>query len=435
MTFEERIFFYLDMRRNPELSSSNLMKAFGKKFRTTYVRSDDAEQITAYHSEVFQHLFDSLFVAGSYPWESDTEPKILFQLPDKGDVAKSFLPFLFPSPQKRTHLDITDYSMGLNYLFYTEAGDNYSFESLYFPQNTDCPYLFVMRYDVTPLTMPTFAHELDFKDLLLSCNPECFPKAQICICVRTKFPYYTLFKSFFEWIIQAENVGRIEILPKIDGYLSNKSYDFSTEIRTEENGGSLLVGERVWPDNQRQIMKDSLIFFLITMPPERNATIEYDSPPLPLFKWTRPDVEKSYRNLAIHCMHDVAKYITPDILMLIYSALCLERTIIIYHPTISIVCNFVMACHFILRPFRWAGSSIAPLPKSLNDFLNSPTPIIIGIIDPLEEIQDNNAYLNLQSKKFKVSEKLPLISGHDELKSKLSEHWACLLYTSPSPRD
>ncbi|EAS01949.2 DENN (AEX-3) domain protein (macronuclear) [Tetrahymena thermophila SB210] len=73
----------------------------------------------------------------------------------------------------------------------------------------------------------------------------------------------------------------------------------------------------------------------------------------------------------------------------LYISLLLERSVVFVSMSRSVLSQFILLFHSILKPLKWTHAMITTLPKSLFDYLHSPTPIIIGINDTKQNLESN----------------------------------------------
>ncbi|KAL4442912.1 hypothetical protein ABPG74_010801 [Tetrahymena malaccensis] len=73
----------------------------------------------------------------------------------------------------------------------------------------------------------------------------------------------------------------------------------------------------------------------------------------------------------------------------LYISLLLERSVVFVSMSRSVLSQFILLFHSILKPLKWPHAMITTLPKSLFDYLHSPTPIIIGINDTKKNLESN----------------------------------------------
>jgi hypothetical protein len=170
-------------------------------------------------------------------------------------------------------------------------------------------------------------------------------------------------------------------------------------------------------------MCDELCAFASVPPPDPDSSLEIDLPPLRVFRWTRPRVTKNYFPLARRVLADVVQYIDQSVFAHVFSALLLEKTIVVYHPSEEVISNVILALHFTLRPLRWASASISVLPEKLEDLLSAPSPMLIGRSRELKEMQPWFVYLDLADQGLSMDGDFPLLPEHREMQKALKPLW------------
>lgn len=180
-----------------------------------------------------------------------------------------------------------------------------------------------------------------------------------------------------------------------------------------------------WPAAHRSKFLQEFARIAAIAPPGPNETIVIDSPPCRVFRWQRPGVPKIYFPLASRALADVVKHIDLRAFTTLFSALLLEKTIIVYHTDEAIVNNAILALHFILRPLRWVSGSISILPEQLTDLLNAPNPLLVGLDKPLTVSGSDFVYFNLVAQDLHVlGPNFPLYPKYAELEMRLRAVWA-----------
>ncbi|KAG5872029.1 hypothetical protein JTB14_004933 [Gonioctena quinquepunctata] len=81
-----------------------------------------------------------------------------------------------------------------------------------------------------------------------------------------------------------------------------------------------------------------------------------------------------------------------DILLKIFSSMLLERKVILISSTISKLSSCVDCLQSILYPFTWHHTFIPILPEALWDIVESPTPVICGVLS--NEVVENHQIEN-----------------------------------------
>jgi hypothetical protein len=108
----------------------------------------------------------------------------------------------------------------------------------------------------------------------------------------------------------------------------------------------------------------------------------------------------------------LVKYLPLDQIILAIGCIITEMKIIVKHDDLHIVSSVIFALIYLLKPLKWCSPVIVSLPETLNDFIDSPVPIILGlqnlpkgyllpercvVIDPAERIVHLNPIDIVQS--------------------------------------
>jgi hypothetical protein len=78
----------------------------------------------------------------------------------------------------------------------------------------------------------------------------------------------------------------------------------------------------------------------------------------------------------------------------VFTALCFERTIVVFNEDEIVVNHILLSLHCLLRPLRWVCGSLSFLPLHLWDLLNAPNPLLIGMTREPESIQLGALYVD-----------------------------------------
>lgn len=88
-------------------------------------------------------------------------------------------------------------------------------------------------------------------------------------------------------------------------------------------------------------------------------------------------------------LSDLYQALGPDLLIVVFSSLLLERKVILYTKNISILSSCVLGLQTLLYPFQWQHTIITILPESLVDICQAPIPVLAGLLGPITfEIED-----------------------------------------------
>lgn len=88
-------------------------------------------------------------------------------------------------------------------------------------------------------------------------------------------------------------------------------------------------------------------------------------------------------------LSDLYQALGPDLLIVVFSSLLLERKVILYTENISILSSCVLGLQTLLYPFQWQHTIITILPESLVDICQAPIPVLAGLLEPITfDIED-----------------------------------------------
>ncbi|KAH0790052.1 putative GTPase activating protein [Histomonas meleagridis] len=406
--------------------SSQLAEKFAKRFYefpSGSMPSDDALSLYESHAESIERIIESIIIVGSHPWEDDRTPKLLYcssSNPTNDD--KMLADFCFPNGKTEIHKKVFSRpDLVLSHIFQDPNKIKFDFFTFYFPSNDSAPYAFCSGYEASTFTFPTFAHNLTKKQVFDSFKNNTLYTTKIFICIRTKFPFDELFQMFAKWILQSEHIGRMNIYQESNIKFNSNLQTVSNQ--TVSNGETSFLFQD-WPQSQRR--KITVVFgrILNIIPPVPGRDVSFDIEPFPLFTWQRPSLNGgSYLPLAWNSLSMAIQLISPDLFLKIFKAVCLERTIIVYHDDMANVTNFLLALIFALKPMRWVSGFISILPDKLKDMLDSPSPLMIGMVEPLHEVYSGHVYVDLKKRNITSVEKIEKMKLIDELLPFLKKNW------------
>lgn len=421
-------------RQIHQFDSIDLTKSFNDRFQLSAFKpnnlaGNDAFQIIRRNSDVFAAMMSSMMLFGSYPWEDESKTRVLFKFPPSDDTNdESLLPFVLPVIKKSsennnkndvnktifTKVDEVEKS-GLNHCTLQNVDPEYfkphliddssislaKFMPLYLTNDRNIsPYVFCLQFYASIFTLPSFSHNLSMTELLKHLNKTEDGSAKydlqfsrLCLCIKTKLPFFTLFSEFMTWVLHCELVGRMQMFLGIS--------DFADYVKEPKN---LLDEEKYtefldncfqkfkWPESQKTNILNFIEIFSSLSVPFPNEVISFDKSPFPSFHWKRPNSSITYYSLAQEAMTFLVKCVgTKENFVKLFLSILLERTIIIHSDDTSLTAWIVLAIHFLVRPLIWASVSISILPHRLNELLGAPYPLICGIafdIDTIENYED-----------------------------------------------
>ena len=390
-------------------TSVSMMQEFRKKFERTSRYTDDALELERRDSNVIDLLIEAVMLIGVYPWEGSGAPRVLFQYPE-GSVGEEIPPFCFPSGCKSTLQVFQDQDGIPKHILTDENISGARFVPLYFPEFQSAPYMFCYYFEVSPLTFPSFGHDLGLKDLLGKLGEKYTPLSTVCLAVKTKFPSAALFKGWMEWILLCELVQR--------GHIEQV-------FRKHMAGDTEVADASDWPQTARQKMMDVFQRMHTQPPPAPRDSLEISIPPLPCFTWLRPECEGAVHGpLARECLSYLISRIDMQKFICLYYSVLLEKTVILYHKDATVLGYCVLCLHFLCYPLKWKMPSVSILPDQLRDIIDAPNPIFIGTLHPLKSsLQSNTVYIDLVEGTVETSEDLPECPRGEALKEVLAKIW------------
>ena len=250
-----------------DFGTKSLAKKFGRRFggRRRQKESDDAPLLIPRNSECFTRLFDSLALVGRLPWEKNETPQILLRYPKSDTKLESVLPFMFPHGCPITLKQYSRSSI-MKEIFGEVQQQSATLHPYYFPQIDSSPYVFCLRFRCNPLTVPFFGHDQSLEDVFQYVkNLNTIPQAELCLCICTKFPYYTLFEGLTKWLLSCEQIARSQIFPCVDTFFESGVFEVPMDI-----AGSVLV-QKPWPEGHREAFSDLLPLLYCTSAPAKGG--------------------------------------------------------------------------------------------------------------------------------------------------------------------
>lgn len=393
-------------------TSLSMMKEFRQRFERSPGLSDadDALELDRCDSSTFHSLIDTVMLVGVYPWEGSATPRVLFQFPE-GHGNEAIPPFCFPSGCRTWLQSFQDKNAIPAHIIDDSYIQNGKFIPLYFMEHRNAPYLFCFHFEVSPLTFPSFAHNLGLKELLGKLGETYTPLTTVCLAIKTKYPSASLFRQWIEWLLSCEMVARMRLEQVFVEYMSGN------KAAAEGTG---------WPETERNLMMDVFKQMRNQPPPAPGKAFEIDCPPMPPFSWVMPIPDGPIHSpLAQECLSYLITRISMEQFITLFYSVLLERTVILYHTSETVIGYCVMCLHFLCHPLKWKSCSVSILPDQLEDLLDAPSPIFIGSRRPLTSgVPANCVYIDLVQGTLQTSDTLPVCPRGDALQKVLVKVWS-----------
>jgi hypothetical protein len=345
-------------------------------------------------------------IYGNFPWEKDgSDPKTLFSWkPPEFD----FFQYVFPFGQTFKNVEYPSTDAIITTLFQELQTSEISFEPHYFSELQNSPYFFCFTVEVSPCLVPTFLHDLTFTQMLNVSPKKTLRTSKITFAFQTKLPYWNFFMGFVLWIFSAEMFSRIQLFNELQQFFEEGT------LPNEENTD-------LWPYVNRDVDFSSLHYLPLPIP-GKESTLSL-SFPISL-SWVCPMYKEPFHALAFECLRFMIKSLDPKIFVLLFSAFCLERSMIIYSRDTSITTHIVQCFLFLVRPMKVVSRIICLLPLKFSDFLQSPTPYLFGYVNPIDNVDEYQVFLDLDKKKCKIGKQCPPHSRLNTFYEVISQIWS-----------
>ena len=214
-----------------------------------------------------------------------------------------------------------------------------------------------------PINNPTGKHQKPATSGSTSPAPDVEFEAAVCYCFITRFPLFDFFFQILWNIIAFERISRM--------------IDVSEHVDTSE-----IDLYRYIPDNVYDFVMNRLS---IITPPRFGETISLDidsSLPAVLALRTKPDddLPEYFQNSAAWALPPLVHWLDAKTIVWALSLLLSEVKLIILGKDAATVSCAVIGLTALLKPFQWVSPMIPILPIKHLDFIESPVPIIAGIV-------------------------------------------------------
>jgi hypothetical protein len=350
-------------------------------------------------------LIDDLYIIGAYPWEADTRPRVLYSAVEVESASSSLARFVLPGGCKSSTNSFSSSPEYLSSLFGPYATPTAGQLVHYFPATRS--YLFFYRFTINPLTIPSLAHDFSLAELVSHMTPTSYPTCEMVLAFKTKAPFPDLFAAIARWILQEESVSRLTTFPHVERFLD----------------GLLPIGE-MWPSEHRERLQTEITGLVSLLVPRVGECVSICPPNFESLSWRRPSVGEPDDELARSTLAVVFRTFKPKTLAVVFSALLLERSIVIYHTQEAVVNRVILALHLLLKPLRWVSCSVSLLPPDLADVLQAPTPVLVGVTLKQRSFQPGVVYVDLMANSIISSTgRVPVVPKQAGLERDLARLW------------
>ena len=95
-------------------------------------------------------------------------------------------------------------------------------------------------------------------------------------------------------------------------------------------------------------------------------------------------------------IYDLFKATGPEILLIIFEYILMERSVILHCKNISVLSSCILALQSIIYPFRWKYVWISVIPENMLELTDSPVPILAGTLVELDDYINEGVYVDLE---------------------------------------
>lgn len=99
-------------------------------------------------------------------------------------------------------------------------------------------------------------------------------------------------------------------------------------------------------------------------------------------------------------LSDLYSGLGAELLIHVFGSLLLERKVILYSKSISLLSSCVQGLETILYPFQWQYSMVTLLPQSLMEICQAPFPVLAGVLDQIQFDIEDGLLVNLDERKI-----------------------------------
>jgi hypothetical protein len=111
-------------------------------------------------------------------------------------------------------------------------------------------------------------------------------------------------------------------------------------------------------------------------------------------------------------IHTLFKVTGPEILLVVFEYVLMERSVILHSKNISVLSSCVLALQAIIYPFKWRYVWISVIPENMGELIDSPVPLLAGTLVELENYVNEGVYVDLDRcviRKNQVADEVSLL--------------------------
>jgi hypothetical protein len=210
----------------------------------------------------------------------------------------------------------------------------------------------------------------------------------VCYAFITRFPFFDFFFQVLYDIIALEKLKRFELTSTGEDTnyeISKKHYEYLPSDLLSEvlERLSKIPPPKFGSSFSFQLDQDlQPITFHRSQynknPNKRSSSSSYKQ----YSSWMS---DEYLNNLSEWCLPTLFSWVPPDLLVWCIGLLLLETKIIVVGNETGLVSSVVLGLLTLIKPFEWVSPVIPMLPIKLTEFIESPVPILVGmVLDPLD---------------------------------------------------
>lgn len=379
--------------------------------------SYSVESISLFEDSIIQ----GIYMIGSLPWEEDHHPHLLFSLPEGDQESGSLVSFCIDKSDVKSQVPIDSKEKFMSEILGEINDDQIEFFTLYFPTFTNSPYYYCAKFTANSFTIPLLCHGRKMDALFNSVTNNSLPTTRICIAIRSKFPYPDLYFNFIKYFLKCELLGRKKISNLLEMFY--QTGEFKEAVNQYRKSYDLKTLLSDWPYSFRNLMTELVGIALAKRFGEEHKQITIEHQKLDKFIWNHPTIDPPIDNFILFSIQSILRYLTPEQFLQMFSAIVLEKKIIIYGKNREIITNIVNSIHYIISPFSISIPILSILPSNTSEILNSHSPMIMGSSRKPVDKSGLFFLVDLEDKSVILPELFLLFPRYEQILSSLTDVW------------
>lgn len=352
-------------------------------------------------------LFEKFYVLGPKSFnENDKDISILYEYPENCAAGLVIQDFLFIENPDIPHISFQEPLQKEGYV--CSSNEIYD-QAIFFKNVTGTPiYTYCVRFIASPLTRPSeLINDNVFIELDQYRNSDTIPQAIFALCIESSHPFYKFYFMILERILKIEAKSRIS------------AQNLFLEYYSSDN----IQHEMLWPNSTYFVRESFLNQLLQSFLPCYNEELTIYSNGFPKFTFRMPSIDNAPFSIALWSYKPLLKWIKLEDFLHLISSLLLEKSIFVVGSNAEEIIKTTAFLPQLISPFLWVCPLISILPPNLEEILDAPMTIIIGILSRLKNrIPPDSYVIDLDEHKFIKPASMLKLPFHHELKIELRQN-------------